>query len=359
MPLVTTTIGAWPKPGYVRLPDWFTCPEGPDTPTPTRGWAEAMEALGDDAEAIIARGVGEAVADQIGAGIDIPTDGEIAREDYIHYHCRHLDGVSFERLEEKSLRNDAYRAHLPTILGPVRAGAPFLPTDYRRAQSCTDRAVKITMPGPMTISDTTVDLHYGDPRALGRDLAAALNREVLALADAGCRHVQIDEPLFARKPDAALDYGFEHLERAFHGCPGHVTRTVHMCCGYPDRLDRLDYPKADPDSYFRLADAIDDAAIDAISIEDAHRPNDLSLLERFRRTTVILGVVAIARSRVESAGEIAERLGTALGHIDAHRLVAAPDCGLGLLGRDLARSKLSNLCRAAHAVGEGAGIPGR
>ena len=227
----------------------------------------------------------------------------------------------------------------------------FLPIDYRRAQSFTDKAVKITMPGPMTISDTTVDLHYDDPRALGRDLAAALNREVLALADAGCRHIQIDEPLFARRPDAALEYGFENLERAFHGCPEHVTRTVHMCCGYPDRLDRTDYPKADPGSYFRLADAVEEASIDVISIEDAHRPNDLSLLERFRRTTVILGVVTIARSRIESADEIAERLGSALGHIDRHRLVAAPDCGLGLLGRDLARSKLANLCHAARAVG--------
>ena len=357
MSLATTTIGAWPKPGYVRLPDWFTHPEGPDAADPTREWAEAMEALGEDAEVVIARGVAEAVEDQVGAGIDIPTDGEIARENYIHYHCRHLDGVSFDQLEEKALRNDAYRAWLPAVVGPVRARAPFLPADYRRAQACTDRPVKITMPGPMTISDTTVDLHYGDARVLGRALAAALNREVLALADAGCRYIQIDEPLFARKPDAALDHGFENLERAFHGCPGHVTRTVHMCCGYPDRLDRTDYPKADPGSYLRLADAIEDSAIDAISIEDAHRPNDLSLLERFRRTTVILGVVAIARSRVEDAEEIAERLGAALDHIDAHRLIAAPDCGLGLLGRDLARCKLANLCRAARGAG-GAGDRG-
>ena len=347
MTLRTTTIGAYPKPEYVQLPDWFQGPEGPDAADPTRGWAGAMAALGDDAEAIIARGVGEAIADQVGAGIDIPTDGEIARENYIHYHCRHLDGVSFDRLQEKSLRNDAYSAWLPAIVAPVRARAPFLPDDYRRARSFTDRPVKITMPGPMTIADTTVDLHYGDPRTLGRDVATALNREVLALAGAGCRHIQVDEPLFARKPDAALEYGFENLERAFHGCPESVTRTVHMCCGYPDRLDRADYPKADPGCYLRLADAIDDAAIDAISIEDAHRPNDLSLLERFRRTTVILGVVAIAKSRVESTDEIVDRLRTALNHVDADRLVAAPDCGLGLLGRDLARRKLANLCHGA------------
>ena len=128
-----------------------------------------MADLGEEAEAVIARGVGEAIGDQVGAGIDIPTDGEIARENYIHYHCRHLEGVSFERLEEKALRNDAYRAWLPAIVGPLSAGAPFLPADYRRARAFTDRPVKITMPGPMTIADTTVDLHYGDPRALGRD----------------------------------------------------------------------------------------------------------------------------------------------------------------------------------------------
>ena len=125
-----------------------------------------------------------------------------------------------------------------------------------------------------------------------------------------------------------------------------------MCSGYPDRPD---YPKADPGSYFRLAGAIENAAIDAISIEDAHRPNDLALLHRFRRTTGILGVVAIAKSGVESTEEIADRRGAALGHIDAHRLVAAPDCRLGPLGRDLARRKLANLCRAARRRGSSAG----
>ena len=353
MSMLTTTIGAYPKPAYVRLPDWFAQPGGTPIADPTRDWAGAMAALGRDPEPILARGVRSAVGDQVEAGIDIPTDGEIVRENYIHYHCRHLDGVTFDRLEEKALRNDAYRAHLPTIVGPITAGAPFLPFDYRRAQSCTDRAVKLTMPGPMTIADTTVDLFYGDTCALGRDVADALNREVLALAAAGCRHIQIDEPLFARKSDEALSYGIEHLERAFHGCPEHVTRTIHMCCGYPDRLDSDDYPKADPGSYFRLASALDEAEIDAVSIEDAHRPNDLSLLEAFARSTVILGVVAIAKSRVETTGEIRNRLRDALAHIDPHRLIAAPDCGLGLLGRDLARRKLTNLCRAAGAVGGG------
>ncbi len=350
MPLLTTTIGAFPKPDYLCLPDWFGGPEGPDSARPTGAWAEAMAGLGERAEALLERAVREVVGAQVEAGIAIPTDGEVARENYIHYHCRHLEGIDFERLSEKSLRNDAYRAWLPTIRAPVRAGAPFLVRDWRRAQACTERPVKITLPGPMTIADTTVDCHYGDRRALGADLAAALNREVRALAEAGCRHIQIDEPLFARRPEEALEYGFEHLEQAFHGCPREVERIVHMCCGYPDRLDNPDYPKADPGAYRRLAAAIEHAAVDAVSIEDAHRPNDLALLERFASTTVILGVVAIAESRIEPVEAIRARLAAALGHIDRERLVAAPDCGLGLLGRDLAVAKLRNLCAAAAAL---------
>jgi len=188
------------------------------------------------------------------------------------------------------------------------------------------------------------------PEKLGRDIAAALNVEVRALADAGCVHIQIDEPLFARKPAAALDYGFENLERAFHGCPKKVQRTVHMCCGYPDKLDRDDYPKADPDSYLRIADTIEDSTIDVVSFEDAHRHNDLSLLERLPSTKVIFGVVAIARSEIESVDAICERLVQALQHIDAERLIAAPDCGLGLLGRELTMAKLRNMCSAARAL---------
>ena len=351
MALTTTCIGAWPKPACVALPDWFGGTEGPDTADPTARWADAFAALGDETEAVLARGVAEAIADQVEAGIDVPTDGEIPRENYIHYHCRHLDGFDFARLGEKALRGGTYRARLPTVVGPVRAREPFLVHDWRRAQRCTERAVKLTMPGPMTVADTNVDRFYGDPKALGAAIADALNVEVLALATAGCRHVQIDEPLFARRPDDALAFGFEHLERAFHGCPPNVVRTVHMCCGYPDALDREDYPKADPGAYARLADAIEASSIDAVSLEAAHRPIDLAVLERLPTTRVVLGVVAIAKRRVETVEEIERQLRRALDHVDADRLVAAPDCGLGLLGRDRAVAKLRNLCAAAARVG--------
>ena len=348
MGLLTTTIGAFPKPDYVKITDWFKL--GMDTPDPTKDYAAELERLGSEAEDIFTRGTREAIDNQIQAGIDIPTDGEIRRENYIHYHCRHLDGIDFDVLTERTVRGN-YTARLPTIKGLVKSGRPFLPRDFIVAQSYTERPVKMTMPGPMTICDTVADAYYDDPRRAGTDIAAALNKEVLELAQAGCRHIQIDEPVFARKPEAALDFGFDHLERCFHNCPDDVVRTVHVCCGYPDRLDNPNYPKASRESYFQLADAFEASSINAVSLEDAHRPNDLSLLKRFKTTTVILGVVAIAKSRVETVEEIGSRLKTALENIDAARLIAAPDCGLGMLGKELALQKLSNLTAAAQMVG--------
>lgn len=353
MPLTTTCIGAYPKPDWLPVHDWFQIEQGH-----TSGGADVTQAYTDvmahaDAEvgALLDKATGAAVADQVACGIDVPTDGEQRRENYIHYHCRHLEGFDFENLTNRVLRGGAYAADLPTIRGEVHArNGHFLDRDWRVAQDVTDRPVKITVPGPITIMDTTANAHYSDERRLAFDLAAALNDEIRALADAGCRYIQVDEPLFARKPDAALAYGVEALECCFDGVGEGVTRVMHMCCGYPRHLDDVDYPKADPASYFRIAEALDRAAIDQVSIEDAHRHNDLALLEKFSSTTVIFGAVAIARSAVEPAEAIAGRLHQALRHIDADRLVAAPDCGLGFLGRDLAMTKLRNLTAAAEAV---------
>ena len=349
MPLLTTTIGAYPKPPYVPVIDWFT--KGlMTTRIPTETYDETLGSLGDEAETLFARAAKEVIADQVACGIDIPTDGEVRRENYIHYHCRHLTGFDFEKLVPKSLRQGAYTVELPSIVGKIEAQEPFLPRDWRAAQQSTDRPVKVTLPGPMTIADTTVDLHYDDEMALGRDLATALNREILALSEAGCRYIQIDEPLFARYPEKALAFGIDHLERCWHGVPDSVTRTAHMCCGYPNKLDDEDYPKADSGAYLTIAEGIDRSSIQAVSLEDAHRHNELKLLENFQSTTVILGLVTIASSHMESVEEIRARILQALEHIPAERLMAAPDCGLGYFTREQAMTKLKALCEAAHSV---------
>ncbi|MGH6904169.1 MAG: cobalamin-independent methionine synthase II family protein, partial [Geminicoccaceae bacterium] len=330
--------------------DWFQREDGTDTAEPTAGYAETLRRYGDSLQAILDRATTRVVREQVELGIDIPTDGEIRRENDIHYHCRHLLGIDFETLTEREMRG-RYQALLPTIVGPIEAGPPFLVRDWQVAQSATKKPVKITVPGPLTIGDSVADAYYrDDARARGAALADALNVEIRRLADAGCPAVQVDEPVFARRVEDALAFGAEHLERCFHKVPPSTERVVHVCCGYPDALDAEDYPKAPNATYFELAEVLDAVAIDAVAIEDAHRPNDLALLERFARKKVILGVIAIGSSRIEEVEEVRDRLRAALEHVDAHRLLAAPDCGLGLLGRDLARAKLAVLAAAAHSL---------
>ncbi len=353
MPLQATTIGAYPKPDYLPIRDWFTVDHGMTDAggTVTRDYTAAMKVADAQTAALFDRATAEAVADQVACGIDVPTDGEQRRENYIHYHCRHLTGFDFDNLTARVLRDGAYETELPTIRGAIRpTGRHFLTDDFASAQGKTDRPVKLTVPGPLTIIDTCADDHYGDRAALARDLGDALNFEIRALAEAGCRYIQVDEPLFARNVDEALEFGIECLDRCFHKVPAETVRVMHMCCGYPNHLDDTEYHKADPGSYFRLAEEIDRAAVDEVSIEDAHRHNDLALLERFSRSRVIFGAVAIAKSAVEPVDAVVDRLNAALNHIDRERLIAAPDCGLGLLGRDLAMAKLSVLCEAAKAV---------
>jgi len=186
---------------------------------------------------------------------------------------------------------------------------------------------------------------------LATDLAEIVNFHAVALAQAGCKYIQVDEPLFARQPQKALDYGIRLLDRCFEGAGEGCQKSVHICCGYPGYLDQTDYLKADPKAYFQIAPAIDASCIDAVSIEDAHCQNDLSLLGLFKRTKVIFGAVKIASSRVETQDEIEERLRAALEHIEAERLIVAPDCGLAYLPPQVLQAKLTNMCAAAQRCG--------
>lgn len=350
----TTTLGAFPKPSYVPVRDWFDISRetgGMNASKTTTDYTTDSANMDESHEALFVRAAKEVIDIQIRAGITIPTDGEVRRENYIHYHCRKLLGFDFDNLESRVLRDGAYVADLPAIRRAISHLEPcYSPHDYRASQAVSPRPVKFTLPGPLTIMDTTADCFYDDRPKLNAVLAETVNREILALVEAGCQYIQVDEPLFARQVDDALSFGMEGLERCFHGVPKSVTRVVHMCCGYPDHLDDSDYKKADPDSYHRLASAIDEAAFDQISIEDAHCCNDLILLDKLSTKTVIFGAVAIASSQIETTDAIETRLRSALKHIDRDRLVVAPDCGLGLLSAELAEAKLTVMCEAAARV---------
>ena len=260
------------------------------------------------------------------------------------------NNISFEEVTHKSVRQGAFEANVPTIIGPVSSKEIRMPFDWKSAQQFTKNPVKITLPGPMTITDSIANNYYDDLKKLGFDLALALNKEIKALVDAGCKYIQIDEPVFARKPEEANIYGMENLERMMHGIPKDVQRECHICCGYPNSLDSTGYKKADLDAYDRIATLVDDSTIDAVSLEDSHRHNDLNLLEKFKKTKVIFGFIDIAKSRMESVEEVRTRMKDSLEHIDEHRLIAAPDCGLGFFTREQAIEKMSILSKAAKSI---------
>ena len=346
--MLTTVIGAYPKPDYLKITDWFNAKGGTDTANPTKFYENEIKKMGSNAELIFNKAAKEVIRDQLDCGIDIITDGEIRRENYIHYHCRYLNGVDFNTLTEKVARTGNYKCWLPTITNKISAADPFLVDEWKNNQSLSNKPVKVTIPGPMTITDTIANTYYKSDEEMGYDLAIAINTEIKRLVDAGCKYIQVDEPLFARKPDNALAFGIKNLEKCFDAVnQSDVEKITHICCGYPDKIDAVDYPKAPLDSYKKIAKALDSSKIDSVSIEDAHRYNDLSLLKNYKNTKIIFGVIKIASSKIETVEEIESRINETLKFISKEQLIAAPDCGLGHLSRDLAIKKLKIMSLAA------------
>ena len=346
--MITTVIGAYPKPNYLKITDWFNASGGTDTANPTKLYEDEIRKMGSKAEVIFKKASAEVIKDQLNCGIDIITDGEIRRENYIHYHCRHLNGVDFNTLTEKVARTGNYKCWLPTVTNKITATDPFLVDEWKNNQSLSDKPIKITIPGPMTITDTIANTYYKSDEEMGHDLANAINTEIKRLVDAGCKYIQVDEPLFARKPKNALSFGIENLEKCFEGInKDDVEKITHICCGYPDKLDAINYPKAPLDSYEKISQSLDNSIIDSVSIEDAHRYNDLKLLKNYKQTKVILGLIKIASSKIETVEEVESRIQEALKFIPKEQLIAAPDCGLGHLSRELAMEKLKIMSLAA------------
>ena len=349
--MITTVIGAYPKPKYLKITDWFNAQGGTDTKNPTKYYVEEVNQMKEKGEEFFVKAATEVINDQIDCGIDIITDGEVRRENYIHYHCRHIDGIDFNTLTEKIARTGNYKCLLPTIVSKVRAQDSFLVEDWKSSQKLSSKPIKITLPGPMTIADTIANNYYTSYEKMGFDLAEVINVEIKRLQKAGCKYIQIDEPLFARKPQDAINFGINNLEKCFEGLEKEdVEKITHICCGYPDKMDAVDYPKAPLESYHKIANQLNQSIINTVSLEDAHRYNDLSLLEKFSNTKIILGVIKIASSEEETVDEIQSRVNAAKKHIKKEQLIAAPDCGLGHLPRDLAKRKLKIMVNAVKDI---------
>ena len=197
----------------------------------------------------------------------------------------------------------------------------------------------------MTICDSISNTYYTDEKLLCFDLSQLIRREILYLKSIGCKNIQIDEPLFARKPENALNWGIDMLNNIIDNIDD-IFFTVHICCGYPEYLDQKNYKKANIFTYNILADKLDKSKVTAISIEDAHCNLDLSFLKKIKRKNIVLGTINIANSKIETVDQIKSRIKEALKYIEKDRLIIAPDCGLGYLPRDILQKKLRNMVEA-------------
>lgn len=370
MPVKTTVVGAWPKPDYLDLPDWFSSGNGMVcyNPVMKEKALASLEKNGDCVTDVVQKAVDEVITKQLDLGLDVVTDGEIERENYFFHFVRNIQGMQLDGKTKKLIRDGASSTYAAMAVGKLEINEGWAWKEWERSVQVVEQwltkngqggddvraraagRVKYTIPGPMTMMDCIVDKHYGEgkERDLIDDLISCVNKEILNLAEHGCKIIQIDEPVMMRYPDKAVAYGLQDVVKCFQGLPSDVTTIVHLCCGYPDHLDQDDYIKADKNIYITLAQLLDKSGIHQASIEDAQAQNELDqLLPHFKNITIILGVVKVARSTVEPADLIEQRARDALKYIDPDRLILAPDCGLGFLPEDLIMQKLSNMVQAA------------
>ena len=333
--LRTTVVGSYPQ------PDWLIDRERLSKRPPPRARARELwrvpepflEEAQDDATLL-------AIRDMERAGIDVVTDGEARRESYSNHFANGLSGIDLDNpgvfIERSGAENSA-----PRIVGPIRRVRPVEVRDVEFLRRSTDRAIKITIPGPFTMTQQTQDEHYHDERAMALDFAAAVNDEVRALFAAGADVVQLDEPYLQARPERARAYGVEVINRALAGVEGETA--LHMCFGYGHFI------KDKPAGYSFLEE-LNDCSVRQLSLEAAQPGLDVSILGEIRDKTIILGVVSNGDLEVESPALVAERIRRALELVPPERLMPAPDCGMKYLPRDVAFAKLQALVAGTELV---------
>ncbi|MBL6454650.1 5-methyltetrahydropteroyltriglutamate--homocysteine methyltransferase [Belnapia sp. T6] len=333
--LPTTVVGSYPQPEWLvdhealrnRMVPRVRAPEIWRVPEPFLAQAQ------DDATLV-------AIRDMERAGIDIITDGEIRRESYSNHFASALEGIDRSGPGEVIGRTGKPTL-VPRVIGRVSRAAPVEVRDVAFARANTDRAVKITLPGPFTMTRQAKNDFYADDAELAMDFAAALNEEIRELKAAGADVIQLDEPWMQAFPDEARRYAVQAINRALEGIEG--TTVVHLCFGYAAMVDEK------PSGYSFLPE-LSGAAAAQISIEAAQPKLDLAILRDLPGKTVMLGVLDLGSSEVETPEVVADRIRAGLKVLPAERLVAAPDCGMKYLPRERAFGKLRALAEGAAIV---------
>jgi 5-methyltetrahydropteroyltriglutamate--homocysteine methyltransferase len=333
--LVTTVVGSYPQPSWLidrkrladRLPPRVRARELWRVPEPF------LEEAQDDATRL-------AVQDMERAGVEVVTDGEMRRESYSNRFATALEGVD---LDDPGVARDrtGHENPVPRVVGPIRRRHAVEVRDVEFLRSITDRRIKITVPGPFTMTQQAQNDHYADDRSLALAYAEAVNEELRDLKSAGADIVQIDEPYLQARPERAREYAVEAINRALDGIDGETV--LHTCFGYAHIVkDRLTgYP---------FLGELADCLATHLSLEAAQPNLDPEVLRNVPGKNIILGVLDLGSTEVETPDVVADRIRKALAMVTPERLVVAPDCGMKYLPRERAFRKLEAMVAGAHMV---------
>jgi 5-methyltetrahydropteroyltriglutamate--homocysteine methyltransferase len=324
----TSIAGSLPKPSWLAEPNMLWPP-----------WKLA----GDELAAAKRDATLLAIKQQEDAGIDIVSDGEQSRQHFVHGFLEHVEGIDFGRRVEMGIRNDRYKAMVPTVTDRLRLRGRVHAAEARLARAHTTRKLKFTLPGPMTIVDTIADAHYGDRVALAMAFAALLNEEARALEADGVDVIQFDEPAFNVYMDAVGGWGIAALERAAEGL---ACRTaVHICYGYgiQANIDWKGTLGTEWRQYEEIFPVLANSRIDQISLECRNSHVPMALMRLLAGKDVLVGVIDVATDRVETPEEVADTIAEALSFVPPERLFPCTNCGMAPMRREVAEAKLAAL----------------
>jgi 5-methyltetrahydropteroyltriglutamate--homocysteine methyltransferase len=333
--LPTCLVGSYPQPDWLidraklshRLPPRVRARElwriAPD-------WLEQAQ---DDATLL-------AIRDQERAGLDIITDGEIRRESYSNRFATALDGIDLDNPAGITSRSGESTI-VPRVTGKIRRKHPVEVRDVRFLRANTSRRIKATVPGPFTMSQQAQNDFYTTEEEMALDYAAAVNGEIKDLFAAGADIVQVDEPWMQARPEKARQFGLTALQRALEGVTGETA--IHLCFGYAAMV-------RDRPAVYSFLTELAGAPVNAISIETAQSSLDCSVLSQLPGKKIILGVLDLSTNEVETPELVAARIRRALPYVKPERIIAAPDCGMKYLSRDVAFAKMQALVDGARLL---------
>ena len=323
-----TIVGSLPKPAWLAEPNKL--------------WPQ-WRLSGDELAAGKLDATLLAVKLQEDAGIDIVCDGEQSRQHFVHGFLEFVDGIDFAHKVEMGIRADRYKAMVPVVRGDLVLKGRVHQIEARHARAHTTRKLKITLPGPMTISDTVADAHYGDKVKMAMSFAGLLNQEARALEADGVDVLQFDEPAFNVFMDEVPGWGIEALHRAIEGLTS--TTAVHICYGYGIKAN-IDWKKslgAEWRQYEKIFPALAKSRIGQVSIEAINSQVPLNLLSLLDGKDVLVGVIDVATNEIETPERVAQVIGEVMRFVPKEHIVACTNCGMAPMRRDIAEAKLRAL----------------